>query len=472
MALAMVAGITASHLFLGLSLELGIILIVLMAITGGIMMVLPKRKTQAPLSIVLIITFFSIGFLRCHLEDPQRDTLHWSHAETLSGEKASFLTLRLKETPTPRERSWKVFSEVESIDSHPCRGELLLYLRKDCTAATLRYGDRLLIHGYVDTTRNSIYTTSDHYIVTHRDSTSLRARCEAMRMKLLGRMQAGPLTSRYRGIAEALTLGWRGDLDPDLQTQFRDAGIMHLLCVSGLHVGLLAALAGGLLFFVGKDRRGRLIRGSTQLMIIWGFTALTGLAPATVRAALMFSLFIISYMMARRTNSLNLLAAVAIAMLAVDPMLLFNVGWQLSFSAVTGILLMQPTIRLCHNILWQASVVSIAATLATLPVTLAHFHQFYPYFLLANVVIVPLGAFLLAFSLLYMALPCVAFAFLAEWPLRFCDWLTNGISRLPGAVIADINPSPWTIALLSMAIIFILIAINTYIKRYTKKINL
>jgi competence protein ComEC len=133
---------------------------------------------------------------------------------------------------------------------------------------------------------------------------------------------------------------------------------------------------------------------------------------------------------------------------------------------------MQPAIRLCHNILWQASIVSIAATLATLPVTLAHFHQFYPYFLLANVVIVPLGAFLLAFSLLYMALPCVAFAFLAEWPLRFCDWLTNGISRLPGAVIADINPSPWTIALLSMAIIFILIAINTYIKRYTKKINL
>lgn len=253
---------------------------------------------------------------------------------------------------------------MEEINNHPCRGELILYLRKDSTAASLRYGDRLLAHGYVDSERKSLYVTSDHYIIVSHDSTSLRARSEALRMKLLERMQSGPLEHRYRGVAEAMTLGWRGDLEPGINAQFRDAGIMHLLCVSGLHIGLLAAIVGGLLFWIGKECRGRLIRGSVQLLALWSFALLTGLSPATVRAALMFSLFIFSNMLGRRTDTLNLLAAAAIAMLMVNPMLLFNTGWQLSFSAVLGILLMRPLINFHRNILWQAAIVSLSATLS------------------------------------------------------------------------------------------------------------
>ena len=100
-------------------------------------------------------------------------------------------------------------TEVESVDGRPTRGELHLYLRKDSLAATLRYGDRLLAHGYADTTKRTLYITSDHYLLTSRDSTSLRARSERLRMQLLRRMQAGPLERRYAGVVEALTLGWR-----------------------------------------------------------------------------------------------------------------------------------------------------------------------------------------------------------------------------------------------------------------------
>ena len=110
----------------------------------------------------------------------------------------------------------------------------------------------------------------------------------------------------------------------------------------------------------------------------------------------------------------------------------------------------------------------LAATLATLPVTIATFHQFYPYFMLANIVIVPLAAFLLSLSLIYLALPCGLTAFLVKWPLWFCDWLTAGISRLPGAVITNIEPSPWLIALLSMAIIFTFVTINIGSLRYKR----
>lgn len=396
------------------------------------------------------------------------DTHHWSHLVS----QPSFLTLRLTESPVPRERSWKTEAEVLTVDSRESRGTLRLYLRKDSTAATLHYGDTLTLHGYADTLRGMLYVTSDHYLVTGRDSTSLRAHCEALRMKALHRMQRGPLEHRHAGVAEAMTLGWRGDLEPDLYSQFRDAGIMHLLCVSGLHVGLLAAMVGWLLLWLGEERRGRIIRGSLQLVALWGFALLTGWAPATVRAALMFSLFVVSHMMGRRTESLNLLALAAIVMLAADPQLLFDTGWQLSFSAVTGILLARPAIQLFHNPFWQAAVVSLAATLTTLPVTLSTFHTFQTYFLISNIIIVPLAAIILALSLLYMLLPCSLFASPLWWLLECSDRLTGAISRLPGANLNNIGISPLGTALLVTAIFLLLITINIGLRRYKESKNL
>lgn len=396
------------------------------------------------------------------------DTHHWSHLV----QQPSFLTLRLTESPVPRERSWKAEAEVLTVDSREARGTLRLYLRKDSTAATLHYGDTLTLHGYADTLRGMLYVTSDHYLVTGRDSTSLRAYCEALRMKALHRMQRGPLEHRHAGVAEAMTLGWRGDLEPDLYSQFRDAGIMHLLCVSGLHVGLLAAMVGWFLLWLGEERRGRIIRGSLQLVALWGFALLTGWAPATVRAALMFSLFVVSHMMGRRTESLNLLALAAIVMLAADPQLLFDTGWQLSFSAVTGILLARPAIQLFHNPFWQAAVVSLAATLTTLPVTLSTFHTFQPYFLISNIIIVPLAAIILALSLLYMLLPCSLFASPLWWLLECSDRLTGAISRLPGANLNNIGISPLGTALLVTAIFLLLITINIGLRRYKESKNL
>lgn len=349
-------------------------------------------------------------------------------------EKA-YLAVRITETPIPLTKSYKATADVLTVDGNPCRGSIRLYLRPDSTAATLRYGDRLLLHGYPDTVKATIYATSDHYIVTARDSTSLRAHSERLRMRLLRRMQAGSLDRRYAGVAEALTLGWRADIDPETQASYRDAGIAHLLAVSGLHVGLVALMVGGLFLWVGRERRGRIIRGSVQLTAVWLFALITGLAPSTVRAALMFSLFIVSDILGRRTPKLNLLAAAAIVMLLAKPMLLFDTGWQLSFSAVAGILIAMPVIKAFRSRLYQAAMVSVAATTATLPVTLTTFHRFQPYFLIANVLIVPLSMFILGTSLLYMALPCGATAWPVEMLLRATEAVTSWVASLPGAVI-------------------------------------
>ena len=419
-AVAMIAGIIAAC-HTSASTTFWLWSMALCALAVGISLVVWRRLHS--------LTFF-LTVLFCSLAGGLLATLKLQSDWTRDCPDKTFLNVRLTETPMPRERSWRAKARVVGAS-----GDITLFLRKDSTAATLRYGDQLLLHGYPDRQRRTIYITSDHYIVTGRDSSSLRARSEAVRLKLLRRMQAGPLAPREAGVAEALTLGWRGDLDAVTRASFRDAGIAHLLAVSGLHVGLLAAIAGGLLFWVGKERRGRIVRGSVQLVAVWLFALLTGLAPSTVRAALMFSLFIVAHITARRTPSLNLLAAAAIITLTINPLLINDVGWQLSYCAVAGILLAKPAIMAFHNRLWQLTAVSTFATLATLPVVVTTFHRLPLYFLIANTVIVPLAGLLLALSLAYMALPCDVTAWPLYWLIRFCEWLTAWVASLPGAVV-------------------------------------
>lgn len=265
-------------------------------------------------------------------------------------------------------------------------------------------------------------------------------------------MQSGPLQDG--GVAEALALGWKRNVDRATKAHYRDAGLAHLLAVSGLHVGLLAAMVGGLFWWTGRERRGRVVRGSLQLVAVWGFAFITGLAPSTLRAALMFSMFIINDMVARRVVPLNLLALAAIVMLLVDPLLLYDVGWQLSFSAVAGIMLAQPAIQALHTPMGQGAAVSVAATLATMPVVVATFHRLPLYFLVANVVVVPAAGVILGLSLLYMLLPCGVTAWPLELLMRGVDALTAWVSSLPGAVAEEIYlPAPLLLALTLVVVV-------------------
>ncbi len=408
---------------------------------------------------VLLIVLMAVGQPLLH----HLDSNHWAHACP----QPSWLSVRLVETPQPRPHSYRAKARVASVDGTPRHGDITLYLRRDSTAALLRYGDRLLLHTYPDTLRRTLYCTDDHYIVTGHDSTTIRAHIERWRMRLLRRMQQGPLETRYAGVAEAMTLGWRGDLEENLQSAFRDSGIIHLLCVSGLHVGLVAAIVGGLMVWCGRERRGRLVRGTVQLVAVWSFVLLSGMAPATLRAALMFSLFIVSNMMSRRTDPLNILAAAAIVMLVAKPSLVTDVGWQLSFAAVGGILMARPVIKSFRTRLMQGAVVSIAATVATLPIVVATFHRVPLYFLVANLVVVPLAGVLLVLSLSYLLVPCALLAWPLEFLLRMIDHLTLWVSRLPYAVIEGVDPSPWELTAITAIVLLLLFSATLATKRRT-----
>lgn len=451
-ALALVAAMLAAHHLPALTPRCWLLLAATASLAGGAAM-LWIRKSQTIVYLCILLISAGIGGALMRSADPRYDHRHWTH---LAGPVA-YLDVRLDETPQPRTRSYRVRASVNALDGQHCRGTITLYLRPDSTASTLRYGDRLLIHAHPDRSRTSLYTTADHYTLLAHSSHTLRSRLESMRMHLLHRIHSGPLPRRHAAIAAALTLGWRADIDPATLDLYRDSGIMHLLCVSGLHVGLLASLVGLLLLGLGKERRGRIVRGTLQLLAVWTFTILSGAAPSTLRAALMFSLFILADSLGRRTDRLNLLALAAIAMLLAKPLLLFDLGWQLSVSAVAGISLIHPLLRHTLPPLSHA-LVSTAATVATLPLIVARFHRLPLYFLIANLLVVPLAALILAASLLYLALPCPVTAWPVSLLLGFSDSVTSWVSTLPMAVIDNLYPAPLHLVALTLAALMLLLA--------------
>ena len=452
-------GILAEHHIPQLTPTSMLCLLAIASIATGLLLLLKKRPT-----IALLLLFLAGGSLLGRATDPTLSPRHWSRLCTAH----PYMQIRIEETPYLQSKTYRCKARAMRCDQQPAHGTLRLYLRADSMAATLRYGDQLLIHAHPDTSRQSVYLTSDHYtLVAHTDHTP-RALAERLRLALLHRLQQSPLAPDHQAIIAALTLGHRANISPDLRKQYRDAGIAHLLCVSGLHVGLLAALVGGLLFWVGKTRRGRILKGATQVLAVWLFALVTGLAPTTQRAALMFSLLIAARCLNRRTPSLNILAATAIITLTLHPMLLFDVGWQLSYAAVAGILCTKPLLGECRSTLLRSAIVSMAATLATLPITLHTFHQFPLFFLIANVVIVPAAGLILALGLLCIAFPCsVAIATPLGALLQAIDWLTAHIAALPHSTLhIDIHSTASLVAI-ALAAALILLSLKPIVAHFS-----
>ena len=176
------------------------------------------------------------------------------------------------------------------------------------------------------------------------------------------------------------------------------SGASHVLALSGLHIGFLYMLLLLLLKWLPGNVWGvRLFRAIVIITALWGFAFITGLSPSVVRSVIMFSLLALSVLSGRTGISLNTLALTAFIMLAVHPFWLFDVGFQLSFSAVTAILLIYPRLfRLLpigNGVLkkvWALMCVSLAAQIGTAPLVLLYFSRFSTHFLLTNLLVIPL----------------------------------------------------------------------------------
>ncbi len=198
-------------------------------------------------------------------------------------------------------------------------------------------------------------------------------------------------------VCSALLLGKRDYLSEEVRDSFSRAGVMHVMAVSGLHVGIIYLLLYYLFFFMDGFRKGRFLRISLILIFLWLYALITGLSPSVLRATIMFSFLVIGQNLGRNTNIYNNLALSAFILLLINPFLLRNAGFQLSYLAVGGIVFLYPRIYallspkfLLIDKLWSLFCLSLSAQLSTFPLVIYYFHQFPNLFFISNIVVIPL----------------------------------------------------------------------------------
>jgi len=274
------------------------------------------------------------------------------------------------------------------------------------------------------------------------------------------------LPSREAALSCAILLGQRQGMDEELEQAFAGSGLIHLMAVSGMHVGIFYMMCSWLLLTVLKVPRKSATLGI--LLLLWAYALLTGLSPSVVRASGMFSLAAAGKLWNRQTSSYNLMSAAAFLQIWFDSRLPAQPGFLLSYAAVLGILFMHPRLfSLCYtrhkwlDKAWELTSLSLSAQWFTLPLVLYFFHSFPIYFLPANLLVVPLSGPALIGSLLLCALnfiPPLAqlFAYPLSWLLMGINQLTLWVSALP---FAQSTGWYWTLGDGLLAAVFMLLVV-------------
>ncbi len=291
---------------------------------------------------------------------------------------------------------------------------------------------------------------------------------DRLRNYLKGELEQA-LSPELSGLAIALSLGDKGGLSQETRDNFSNAGAMHVLAVSGLHVGILLGIIQWIFYQVGFLRKKK-VYILCAIGVLWFFALLTGLAPSVFRATLMFSFLGFGKLLGRRFFSLNALLVSGLFLLMLDANTLFDIGFQLSFLALLGILFFfQPIANLWSvsnkwlDKLWQGTALGLAAQIGTIPISLYYFHQFPNYFMLTNIGLilvsgVALGSVLLFFITSKIPIINDVVAYALEHVFGGMASFVRWIDHLPFSVARGFAIDFWQVWFAYGSLIILLIA--------------
>ena len=438
---------------------------------------------------LLIFLFaFSAGYTLTLVRTSQH---HQYHFKNHLSEDAVFL-IRILEPPQEKPNSRRTVVEVTAIQdssgTSATTGKTLVYLEKTPAAFRLKYGDVLLTdvvpapvpppgnpHQFDyrrflanDGIYHQMYIGHEQWAKV--DSNRVNPLFElaySARERMLRVLRGNGFAGDELAVVSAVLLGYDEYMEPDLRDRYAGAGAMHVLCVSGLHVGIVFFILN--FFLKGLDRRRstRILKMLLLLAGIWMYAMITGLSPSVMRAGVMFSLFSWREVRKEKSNPYNILAASAFILLLIDPYLITKIGFQLSYAAVLAIIaLYTPVYRLAAfknagmDYLWKLTSVSLCAQIGTFPLAIYYFNQFPTYFFLTNLFAIPLvwlvvntGIIMLLVSFVWNLLT-VKLGFILYLLAYLLNYFVELINAIPGARIAGLTLGFWQMIAVYALIIF------------------
>lgn len=375
----------------------------------------------------LVFVFFC-GSLNAQLRNPGNDVRHYKHFRTSQNQ---FVRLKLTEDLSRSEYNHRFYGEVLRIGNDEANGRVLVNLKTADSSIDFSKGQVVLtkskiqkvappknpyqfdyssylkskgIEGQIRTPNTRVQRLEKSELKDWQDTAKLR-KSIAVALK-----NAGFSPAQVK-LIQALLLGQKDDLNPETYQSFTQAGLVHVLAVSGLHVGILLMIFSYILYPLRRLPRGDLIQTSISVVLLWLYAALVGLTPSVIRAVTMFSLLGVGVGLGRKASTLNMLALSAVILVFYNPDFIAQVGFQLSYAAVLSIVLFKPKIdqfwtpqNAVIRFFWTIISVSFCAQIGILPISLYYFHQFAGLFLISNILIIPVLGILLGGGILAILL--------------------------------------------------------------------
>jgi competence protein ComEC len=428
-----------------------------------------RRYRFAFLNGISVFMFFlSTGALLTWWKDIRNDN-QWLGNHYQQG---AAIIATLEEPLTEKTKSFKAQATVNFIIQNKqitsVKGNIILYFKKDSLPYNIDYGTQVVFRKSLQEIKNSgnpggfdykryclfqgithqVFLQQDEFeILSHTKSTFYQRLLFPTQQKILSLIRKYIPGNKETGLAEALLIGYKNDLDKTLVQSYSNTGVVHIIAISGMHIGLIYWLLMLLLKPLQRIKLGRWLQPILVIAGLWAFSLLAGGQASVLRSAVMFTCIVLGQAFLRKSSVYNTLAFSAFILLCYNPYWLWDAGFQLSYAAVLSIMIfMKPIYNWFYiknkilDFIWQLNAVTLAAQILTLPFTLYHFHQFPVYFLLTNFVAVPLSSIIVLGEILLCVVSVIPSAALLvgkilSWLISLMNSYIQIVEDLPGSLV-------------------------------------
>ncbi|PKH49255.1 competence protein [Tenacibaculum sp. Bg11-29] len=439
-----------------------ILIVCLMLLMLCLLYIFKRNGNRKTFTVVSMILFILIGISTTFINNPKNYANHYQY----NSSKKKGTTLHINKILKSSRYYHKFVAQVVQINSRKTIGNILVNLKKDSTSTLLKVGNQIYItkkfknltsplnpyqFNYKDyLAKQYIYQqiviNQEDYKKFKKGIISIYSLSSKLRNRILSSLKKYSFTKDQLSVINALLLGQRQDISKNILNSYVKAGAIHILAISGLHIGIILLILSYLLTPIEKLKHGSYIKTALIIILLWAFAFVAGLSASVVRAVTMFCFIAVGESFKKKKVVEYSLISSMFFLLLIKPLFLFDVGFQLSYLAVFGIIWIQPLLYKLwspklwlFNKLWKLITISLAAQAGILPISLYYFHQFPGLFILSNLLIIPflggilIGGILIIILALSKALPNLLaniYGSIISLMNKYVNWISNQESFL------------------------------------------
>jgi competence protein ComEC len=420
----------------------------------------------------LYATLFATGGLVLFYGDIQ----HQKTSITRQNTAGKVILVTIEEPLSEKKQSYKTIASVQAVlfdhSINKASGKIILYFQKDSASQLLHYGKQLLLYKALQPVKNTgnpgcfdyqryctfqgishqVYLKQGEYVALKIENENLfRKFLFSTRAKIVALLKKYIPGKKESGLAEAMLIGYKEDLDQRLVQSYSDTGVVHIIAISGLHLALIYWILTLLCKPLAQRKGGKLLQPILIIAGLWLFSCIAGGSPSVLRSAVMFTCVVIGAHLNRKASIYNSLAASAFLLLCYNPFWLWDAGFQLSYAAVLSLAMFYKSIynllfvpNKFLDLLWKSISVTLAAQILTVPVSVYLFHQFPNLFLIANLLAVPLSSLIIIGEIILCmvgAFPFIAsgVGYLLHYAINWLNTFIEWVGSLPYATMGNLQ---------------------------------